>query len=45
VSGVRRRGSRSARPTPEWRFEAGDVVVVLGRPENLAIAEARLLEG
>jgi len=45
VSGVRRRGSRSARPTPDWRFEAGDVVVVLGRPENLAIAEARLLEG
>jgi CPA2 family monovalent cation:H+ antiporter-2 len=45
VSGVRRRGSRSTRPTPDWRFESGDVVVVLGRPENLAIAEARLLEG
>jgi CPA2 family monovalent cation:H+ antiporter-2 len=45
VSGVRRRGSRSARPTPEWRFESGDVIVLLGRPEDLAIAEMRLLEG
>ncbi|MEO8485417.1 MAG: monovalent cation:proton antiporter-2 (CPA2) family protein [Betaproteobacteria bacterium] len=45
VSGVRRPGTRSVVPTPEWRFEAGDVVVLLGRPENLAIAEARLLGG
>lgn len=43
VSGVRRAGVRSARPSPDWRFEPGDVVVLLGRPENLAIAEARLL--
>ena len=43
VSGVRRAGVRSARPAPDWRFEPGDVVVLLGRPENLAIAEARLL--
>ena len=43
VSGVRRAGVRSARPEPDWRFEPGDVVVLLGRPENLAIAEARLL--
>ena len=45
VSGVRRRGERSTRPAPDWRFEAGDVVVLLGRPEELAIAEVRLLEG
>jgi CPA2 family monovalent cation:H+ antiporter-2 len=45
ISGVRRRGSRSARPTPDWRFESGDVVVLLGRPEELAVAEVRLLDG
>jgi CPA2 family monovalent cation:H+ antiporter-2 len=45
VSGVRRRGARSTRPSPGWRFEAGDVVVLLGRPESLAIAEGRLLDG
>jgi CPA2 family monovalent cation:H+ antiporter-2 len=45
ISGVRRRGSRSARPTPDWRFESGDVVVLLGRPEDLAVAEVRLLDG
>ena len=30
-----RRRARSAR-TKDWRFEAGDVVVLLGRPEQLA---------
>jgi len=45
VNGVRRRGARSARPTPDWRFEPGDVIVLLGRPESLAIAEGRLLDG
>ncbi|CAG0978026.1 Glutathione-regulated potassium-efflux system protein KefC [Burkholderiales bacterium] len=45
VSGVRRRGVRSTRPTPDWRFESGDIVVLLGRPEDLAIAEGRLLDG
>ena len=44
VTGVRRRGARSQRPGPDWVFEAGDVVVLLGRPENLAMAEQRLLE-
>ena len=43
VTGVRRRGTRSQRPGPEWRFEAGDIVVLLGRPEHLAQAEQRLL--
>jgi len=45
VTGVRRRGARSKRPAPDWRFEAGDVLVLLGPPENLALAEQRLLEG
>lgn len=43
VTGVRRRGARSQRPGPDWRFEAGDVVVLLGRPESLVVAEQRLL--
>jgi len=43
VNAVRRLGVRSTRPSPDWTMEAGDVVVLLGRPENLAIAEARLL--
>ncbi len=45
VSGVRRKGARSQRPGPDWVFEVGDVVVLLGRPENLALAERRLLQG
>ncbi len=45
ITGVRRKGARSQLPGPEWVFEEGDVVVLLGRPENLAIAERRLLVG
>ena len=45
VTGVRRRGARSQRPGPDWVFEAGDVVVLLGRPENLALAEQTAAEG
>jgi CPA2 family monovalent cation:H+ antiporter-2 len=46
VTGVRRRGvSTRRRPPPDWRFEAGDVVVLLGRPEALSLAERRLLRG
>ncbi|MFO1282029.1 MAG: monovalent cation:proton antiporter-2 (CPA2) family protein [Burkholderiales bacterium] len=45
ISAVRRAGSRPARPGPDWRFAAGDVVVLLGRPVNLATAEGRLLGG
>ncbi len=45
ITGVRRRGARSQRPGPDWVFEEGDVVVLLGRPENLALAERRLLRG
>jgi CPA2 family monovalent cation:H+ antiporter-2 len=45
VTGVRRKGARSQRPDALWRFETGDVVVLLGRPENLILAEQRLLKG
>jgi monovalent cation:H+ antiporter-2, CPA2 family len=45
VTGVRRRGMPSQRPDPDFRFEVGDVVVLLGRPKELTIAEAKLLEG
>jgi CPA2 family monovalent cation:H+ antiporter-2 len=45
VTGVRRKGARARRPGPDWVFESGDVVVLLGRPENLALAEQRLLKG
>ena len=45
VTGVRRKGARSQRPGPDWVFEPGDVVVLLGRPEDLALAEQRFLEG
>ena len=44
VTGVRRRGLRSQRPGADWRFEGGDVVVLLGLPENLASAERLLLQ-
>jgi CPA2 family monovalent cation:H+ antiporter-2 len=45
VTGVRRRGTPSRRPEADFRFETGDVVVLLGRPKEIALAEARLLEG
>ena len=45
VTGVRRHGSRSVVPKAEDRFEEGDVVVLLGKPANLAIAERRLHRG
>jgi K+/H+ antiporter YhaU regulatory subunit KhtT len=45
VTGVRRKGARTQRPGPDWIFETGDVVVLLGRPANLTLAEKRLLKG
>lgn len=45
VTGVRRRGVRSGRPADDWLFEAGDVVVLLGRPSDVARAESRFLRG
>jgi CPA2 family monovalent cation:H+ antiporter-2 len=45
VTGVRRRGARAQRASPDWQFEVGDVVVLLGRSGELALAEERLLRG
>jgi K+:H+ antiporter len=45
VTGVRRHGARSEVPQPEYRFEAGDILVLLGRPEDLVLVEKRLLRG
>ena len=45
ITAVRRRGLAPARPQADFRLEAGDVVVLLGRPTGLALAESRLLEG
>ena len=45
VSAVRRRDQRMSEPDNDTRFEAGDVVVLLGDPEQLAAAEIRLLQG
>ena len=45
VTRVRRRGIRASEPAPETRFEAGDVVVVLGELDALEAAEIRLLQG
>ena len=45
VTSVRRKGARAQRPGPDWVFETGDVVVLLGRPANLGLAEKRLLTG
>jgi CPA2 family monovalent cation:H+ antiporter-2 len=42
VSAVRRRNIRGVDPQPDTRLEAGDVVVLLGRPAALAAAELRL---
>ncbi|PKO72229.1 MAG: potassium transporter [Betaproteobacteria bacterium HGW-Betaproteobacteria-14] len=45
VSLIRRRGIRAFSPSPEARFEAGDVAVLQGVPEGLAAGESRLLKG
>jgi len=45
VTAVRRRGIRADEPAPETRLQAGDVLVLLGRPGALEKAETRLLQG
>ena len=45
VTVVRRRNIRALEPSAETRFEAGDVVVLLGGAAALAVAEDRLLKG
>jgi CPA2 family monovalent cation:H+ antiporter-2 len=44
VTTIRRKGTPPVQPTADWRLESGDVVVLLGRPQDLAVAEARLVE-
>jgi len=45
VSAVRRRNIRALEPSDDLRFQEGDVVVLLGRPDGLAVVEERLLKG
>jgi hypothetical protein len=42
---VLQRDVRALEPSADTRFEAGDVVVLLGVPAALAVAEGRLLKG
>jgi len=44
VTAVRRRNIRALEPQPETLLKADDVVVLLGAPEGLAAAEAKLLQ-
>jgi len=45
VSAVRRRNIRAVEPSDDLRFREGDVVVLLGPPDGLSVAEDRLLKG
>ncbi|MBA2723142.1 MAG: hypothetical protein H0U56_09680, partial [Methylibium sp.] len=45
VVSLRRAGGAVVRPTDDIRLAVGDTLVLAGRPEALALAEARLLEG
>jgi monovalent cation:H+ antiporter-2, CPA2 family len=45
VAVLRRRDARFTHPDDATVLQAGDVVVLLGTPENLAAAEIRLLQG
>ena len=45
ITTVRRRGMRPQKPAPDFRFDVGDAVVLLGRPAAIATAEQKLLKG
>jgi CPA2 family monovalent cation:H+ antiporter-2 len=45
VTTIRRREVRMISPDPDTRLQEGDVVVLLGNPEQLAAAEIRMLQG
>ena len=45
VTAVRRRDVKTQEPSEDTEFETGDVIVLLGVPEALALAEDRLLKG
>ncbi|VAY88523.1 hypothetical protein CARN8_3170002 [mine drainage metagenome] len=45
ITALRRRGLRGFQPEGETRLESGDILILLGRPEALAQAEAWLIQG
>jgi CPA2 family monovalent cation:H+ antiporter-2 len=45
LKAIRRRSNPGMLPGPDVRLEVGDVLVLLGRPEELAAAEMRVLQG
>ena len=45
VTAIRRRSIRNPDPDPETQLAEGDVVVLRGVEEALALAEVRLMEG
>ena len=45
VTALRRRELRMISPDPQTELQEGDVIVLLGTPEQLAAAEIRLLQG
>jgi len=44
ISAIRRRGIRSVEPALDARLEEGDVIVLLGGPEAVQLAEKRLMK-
>lgn len=45
VTAIRRRGIRGMNPAADVELQAGDVLVLLGVPADLSVAELRLLKG
>ncbi len=43
VNAIRRRGIRGGDPSPQTRLEAGDILILKGRPDALALAESMIL--
>lgn len=43
VCAIRRRGIRGGDPAPQTRLEAGDVLILKGRPDALSLAEGLIL--
>lgn len=43
VSAIRRRGIRGGDPAPQTRLESGDVLILKGQPDSLALAESLIL--
>jgi CPA2 family monovalent cation:H+ antiporter-2 len=45
LAGIRRKGATGLEPEPQLVLQAGDVLVLKGTPEPIALAEERLLRG